>query len=255
MDSKIKYLKDQLAELSTDWSVFNTSQNTNISADIMIYLPLKETNHHTRFNAGLSDFILKNFNDCQDYSNEIAQFEAYRETVLRQTLIPDFNSINCLIEYYNSLTLIEKRFFRFSQCDRIHFTWYDALNGEQSTQKSIQLEKASIIFNCAALYTQIAAVRQNGHSYMLDDQKLMWQSAAGCMQFLNTNFSNSPSFDMKNSIVEIFIDILMSQAYEIDAKILLQNIGNRFFINFINLAKIYAHVRTSKKIISNFVLT
>jgi hypothetical protein len=148
-----------------------------------------------------------------------------------------------LFEYFNSLLLIEKRFFNLqSQCNYIYFTWYDCINGIQSTQKSIQYEKASILFNCAALYTQIAAIRQNGKESLLNEQTIHWQSAAGCLKYLNANFSNSPSMDMCNTVLELFSEIFICQAYESSAKVYLKESKLKQFCNFISISKIYAHV-------------
>lgn len=149
-----------------------------------------------------------------------------------------------LFEYYCSLLLIEKRFFNLqSQCNYIYFTWYDCINGIQSTQKSIQYEKASILFNCAALYTQIAAIRQNGKDNLLIDQQMHWQAAAGCLKYLNVNFSNSPSMDMSNQILDLFVDIFLCQAHESMAKrILLKESKIKQFSSLISISKIYSHV-------------
>lgn len=154
-----------------------------------------------------------------------------------------------LFEYYKSLNIIEKRFFQNSQCNQIYFTWYDSINGIESTQKSIQFEKASILFNCSALYSQLAAICCDINDQKLDDQMNYWLKAAGCINYLNTNFTNSPSLDMSPFILYIFSDIFLSQAYEIKVKILLKaknesdtnHLRHKFF-TFINCSKIYAQV-------------
>jgi hypothetical protein len=168
------------------------------------------------------------------------------KSTIRLSYEPDIDSIKRLFEYYNSLIFIEKRFFHQSQCNFIYFTWNDSINGIQSTQKSIQFEKASILFNCAALYTQIAGLRQNSaHNsiYLLSEQKLYWQSAAGCMKYLNANFSNAPSMDMSGKVLELFVEIFVCQAYEVEVKILLKHSDTIEFCNFLTIAKIYSHVR------------
>lgn len=154
-----------------------------------------------------------------------------------------------LFEYYKSITIVEKRFFQNSQCNQIYFTWYDSINGVESTQKSIQFEKASIMFNCSALYSQLAAICCDINDQKLEEQMIYWLKAAGCINYLNTNFTNSPSLDMSPFILDIFFDIFLSQAYEIKTKILLMdknesgiNHLRHIFFTFINCSKIYAHV-------------
>ncbi len=177
----------------------------------------------------------------------IFDFCFFKSTV-RLSYEPEIDNVKRLFEYYNSLLLIEKRFFHQSQCNFTYFTWYDCINGIQSTQKSIQFEKASVLFNCAALYTQIAGIRENGNlpknseGCLLNEQKLHWQSAAGCLQYLNGNFSNAPSMDMSNTMLELFIEVFLCQAYEIQVKILLKNSKSNEFLNYVLVSKIYAHV-------------
>lgn len=151
------------------------------------------------------------------------------------------------------MNIVEKRFFQNSQCNFIFFTWYDSINGIESTQKSIQFEKASIIYNCAALYTQLGAIISDGneHKIKLDEQMSYWLKAAGCLSYLNANFSNSPSLDMSSFMVSFFTEVFICQAYEIRTKILLSPanvfLSNKYdckslFISYTNASKIYSHV-------------
>ena len=135
------------------------------------------------------------------------------------------------------------------------------MNGVESTQKSIQFEKASILFNIAALYTQLASIfsdSPNGIQNMgkeeneskLEDQLIYWLKAAGCINYLNANFSNSPSLDMSAFSLYFFVDIFMTQAYEIKAKLILNSLtkcSNNYeakcmFVNYTNCSRIYSHV-------------
>ena len=103
-----------------------------------------------------------------------------------------------------------------------------------------------MLFNCAALYTQIGAVRQNGKENFLNEKKAHWQSAAGCLKYLNVNFSNSPSMDMSSPVLDVFIETFLCQAYESMAKSFLKESKLKQFSNFISIAKIYAHVSKLK---------
>lgn len=168
------------------------------------------------------------------------------------------DSIGRLFEYFNSLNLIERRFFQNSQCKFVYFTWFDSINGIESTQKSIQFEKASILFNCATLYTQLAAICCDGVTASaasaatcnkLDDQLDYWQRAAGCLNYLNTNFSNSPSLDMSSYVLYFFTDVFMCQAYEIKSKMLLFTSSEcdvydakHLFVTYAKCARIYSYV-------------
>ena len=108
MDSKVEYLKDQLAQLNCDWSVFNNTKHENaskflaqhyynnnnnnnnkdnlnndcknISSDIMIYLALKETINKLNAEAGFKQFIKVHYQeDPNNYIDQIKQFNYFRE--------------------------------------------------------------------------------------------------------------------------------------------------------------------------------
>ena len=224
------------------------------SSDVMIYLNLKETLNTLDFSNGFKNFIRSHYTETVNtYSEQIRQFNYFRESTIRLSFEPGSDGLHRLFEYFNSLCLIEKRFFQYSQCAHVYFTWFDCINGVESTQKSIQFEKAAILFNIAALYTQLASVfsdGKDGNESKLEDQLIHWLKAAGCISFLNANFSNSPSLDMSAFLLGFFGDVFMSQAYELKAKLILYSMtksSNNFdaktvFINYTNCARIYSHV-------------
>ncbi|RNA32573.1 rhophilin-2 isoform X2 [Brachionus plicatilis] len=229
------------------------------TADIMIYVNLKETSSSVNFGEGFRNFILSHYRENPNlFDEQIKKFNFFRQSSILLCSEPSEKSLTRLFEYYKCLNIVEKRFFQNSQCNQIHFTWYDSINGVESTQKSIQFEKASILFNCSALYSQLAAICCDISDQKLDDQMTYWLKAAGSVNYLNTNFSNSPSLDMSPFMLYLFYDIFLSQAYEIKAKMLLMtkneldvyDIKHRF-VSFVNCSKIYAHVAQIYEQISN----
>ncbi|MED6110256.1 hypothetical protein PIB30_041218 [Stylosanthes scabra] len=67
---------------------------------------------------------------------------------------------DCLIYYFKCLCMVEPLFtFISDDTDPIIFVWYDAFNpdGVSSQRNNIQLEKAAVLFNLGAVYSQIAA--------------------------------------------------------------------------------------------------
>ncbi len=229
---------------------FILEQNHQKSADLMIYLSLKETNNNMDFSVGFKNFIWAHYREepC-NYIEQIRQFNYFRESTIKQSYEPSMSSIQRLFEYFNSLQLIERRFFQNSQCGHVFFTWYDSINGVESTQKSIQFEKASILFNCATLYTQLAAICCDGNEQKHEEQMIYWQKAAGCLKFLTTNFSNSPSFDMSSILLNIFIETFACQAYEMKTKMLVINVSQSIefspikkFCTYLTCARLYSHI-------------
>lgn len=166
---------------------------------------------------------------------------------------PNQISICHLFEYYNALYSIEKRFFQDSQCDGVFFTWYDSINGIESSQKSIQFERASVIFNCSALYSQLAGICYDGKPEKLNEQMSYWQKAAGCLVYLTKNFSNSPTPDMNPCLVNLFVEIFMCQAYETKCKLSLTefrdnnvkydfNSAKNLFTTYATCARVFSYV-------------
>jgi hypothetical protein len=109
-------------------------------------------------------------------------------------------------------------------------------------QKSVQLEKASILFNCASLFSQMTIDADP------DEKMLYWQKAAGCLSLLSSSYSfYTPTLDMSNIFLNIYHDIFICQAYEIKCKLML-NILNKsqnvklIFSGYINCSKIFAWV-------------
>ncbi len=229
------------------------------STDVMIYLNLKETNLNMDFRTGFEEFLVKHYHEIslkfaeQKYAEPIRQFNFYRNSILKNVHEPNTISVYRLYEYYNSLYAIEKRFFQDSQCEHVFFTWYDSISGIESTQKSIQYEKACVLFNCAALYTQMAGICCDGKENRVEEQMIYWQKAAGCLNYSLKNYSNSPTLDMSSYCMKFFIELFMCQAYEAKCKLLFANVLNNkkfdfydsksLFNIYVNCSKIFSHVR------------
>lgn len=130
--------------------------------------------------------------------------------------------MDLLCKYYNLLYYAERRFFPVERNIGIYFEWYDSLTGntnivlyinktlnklsslhvlcvngnnyairvftlltgEPSCQKTIALEKASILFNIAALYTQIGAKKDRTQLNELNDAVDCFLKAAGIFQHI-----------------------------------------------------------------------
>ena len=217
----------------------------------MIYLNLKETYTKLDFGNGFREVIAAHYRENPaNYSEQIRQFNYFRESTIRLSYEPSVDSIKRLFEYFNSLFLIEKRFFHSSKCDHVQFAWCDSMNGVESVMKSIEFEKAAIMFNLATLYTQLAAICCDGNEQKLEDELVYWLKATGCLTYLNGKFNGSPNLDMSSFVLCFFIEVFRCQAYETKAKIFITNSTNdsarhdpkRMFYNYANSAKIYSFV-------------
>lgn len=121
--------------------------------------------------------------------------------------------VELLAKYFNHLPLVESRFFSPTHHSSIFFTWYDltsylsdllceilaldnillifafrydSFTGVPVCQQNLSLEKASMLFNMAALYSQIATRSDRQTSAGLKEAISAFQKAAG-MKIISTD--------------------------------------------------------------------
>ncbi|KAF8774846.1 Rhophilin-2 like protein [Argiope bruennichi] len=116
--------------------------------------------------------------------------------------------------FTNLLYFIDRRFFPPHRNMGIFFEWFDSLTGVPSTQKTIAFEKASVLFNIAALYTQIAAKQDRLTSSGVDAAVDNFLRAAGMFRYIRDNFSNAPSMDLSPGTLDTLIQLMLAQARE-----------------------------------------
>lgn len=82
-------------------------------------------------------------------------------------------------------------------------TRYDSITGLPSVQKTITFEKASVLFNLAALYTQI------GTKAEADEAIDNYLRGAGILEYIREHFSHPPSFDLCHELLRSLVELLM----------------------------------------------
>ena len=78
---------------------------------------------------------------------------------------------------------------------------YDSLTGVPSCQRTVAFEKASVLFNIAALYTQIGTRQDRDSQKGLDTAVDNFLRSAGTFQYIHENFTNAPSMDLQGRAV------------------------------------------------------
>uniref|UniRef100_A0A8K9V882 Rhophilin, Rho GTPase binding protein 2 n=1 Tax=Oncorhynchus mykiss TaxID=8022 RepID=A0A8K9V882_ONCMY len=176
-----------------------------------------------------TDFILEHYSeDGSSFEEEIADLMDLRQAC--RTPSRNDAGIETLAKYFSHIPLLESRFFSATRQMGIFFTWYDSFTGVPVCQQNVSLEKASILFNIGALYTQIGTRcnRQTGSG--LQDAITAFQKAAGVLHHLKETFTHTPSFDMSPSMLSMLIKMMLAQAQEcLFEKIALSGIRNEFF--------------------------
>lgn len=210
VNSNLQLLKEQLAELNSSVELY---QNGTGDAEIpMIPLGLKETKE-IDFREPFKDFILEHYSeDGADYENAIAEFMDIRQAM--RTPTRDANGIALLFEHFNQLYFVERRFFPPDRSLGIYFEWYDSLTGVPSCQRTVAFEKASVLFNVGALYTQIGTRQDRTTSVGLDAAVDNFLRSAGTFQYIHENFTNAPSMDLNPDTLEFLVHLMCAQARE-----------------------------------------
>ncbi|XP_041792673.1 rhophilin-2 isoform X2 [Chelmon rostratus] len=226
VNSNLQLLMGQLEGLNSSVEVYqNTQETTNIP---LIALGLKETKE-VDFSTPFKDFILEHYSeDGNSYEDEIADLMDLRQSC--RTPSRNDAGVELLAKYFSHLPLMESRFFSPTRQTGIFFTWYDSFTGVPVCQQNLSLEKASILFNMAALYSQIGTRSDRQTIAGLEEAISSFQIAAGILNHLKETFTHTPSYDMSPAMLSMLIRMMLAQAQEcLFEKTALPGIRNQFY--------------------------
>lgn len=225
VNSNLQLLMGQLEGLNSSVDVYqNTQETDNIP---LIALGLKETKE-VDFSTPFKDFILEHYSeDGNSYEDEIADLMDLRQAC--RTPSRSEEGVELLAKYFSHLPLMESRFFSQAHHSGIFFTWYDSFTGVPVCQQNLSLEKASVLFNMAALYSQIGTRSDRQTIVGLEKAISSFQTAAGTLNHLKETFTHTPSYDMSPAMLSMLIRMMLAQAQEcLFEKIALPGIQNQF---------------------------
>ncbi|XP_008215512.1 rhophilin-2 isoform X2 [Nasonia vitripennis] len=211
VNSNLQLLKEQLAELNSSVELYQNDTSDDAFMPL-IPLGLKETKD-IDFRDPFKDFILEHYSeDGENYEEAIAELMETRQAT--RTPTRDAAGIGLLLRYYNQLYFIERRFFPPDRSLGIYFEWYDSLTGVPSCQRTVAFEKASILFNAGALYTQVAAKQDRRTARGLDQAVDAFLRSAGTFRYIHENFTNAPSMDLGPDMLDMLVQLMLAQARE-----------------------------------------
>ncbi|XP_068614236.1 rhophilin-2 [Brachionichthys hirsutus] len=226
VNANLQLLMGQLEGLNSSVEVYQDSQETkNIP---LIALGLKETKE-VDFSTLFKDFILEHYSeDGNKYEDDIADLMDLRQAC--RTPSRNEAGVELLAKYFSHLPLMESRFFSPTHQTGIFFTWYDSFTGVPVCQQNLSLEKASILFNMAGLYSQIGTRSNRQTIAGLQKAISSFQIAAGTLNHLKETFTHTPSYDMSPAMVSMLIRMMLAQAQEcLFEKMALPGIRNEFY--------------------------
>ncbi|KAM6222960.1 rhophilin-2 [Rhynchocyon petersi] len=227
VNSDLQMLKEELEGLNISLGVYQSTEEAFTIP--LIPLGLKETKD-VDFSIVLKDFILEHYSeDSCLYEDEIADLMDLRQAC--RTPSRDEAGVELLMSYFIQLGFVESRFFPPTRQMGILFTWYDSLTGVPVSQQNLLLEKASILFNIGALYTQIGTRCNRQTQVGLESAVDAFQRAAGVLNYLKETFTHTPSYDMSPAMLSVLVKMMLAQAQEsVFEKISLPGIQNEFFM-------------------------
>ncbi|XP_077570001.1 rhophilin-2 isoform X2 [Stigmatopora nigra] len=248
VNSNLQLLMGQLEGLNSSVEVYQSSQE--ISNIPLIALGLKETKE-VDFSSPFKAYISSHYNENgASYEDELADLMDLRQSC--RTPSRSEAGVELLAKYFNHLPLVESRFFSAAHHSGIFFTWYDSFTGVPVCQQNLSLEKASILFNVAALYSQIATRSDRQTSSGLRNAISAFQTAAGIVNHLKETFTHTPSYDMSPAMLAMLIRMMLAQAQEcLFEQLALPGVRNEF-LSLLRMAQeaakvseIYDHVHQS----------
>ncbi|KAL2753458.1 hypothetical protein ACRALDRAFT_1051974 [Sodiomyces alcalophilus JCM 7366] len=180
----------------------------------MISVPLKATNE-IDWVMPLKNYIRNTYGDDPErYAEECATLNRLRQDV-RGAGKDSTAGRDMLYRYYGQLELLDLRFPVDEQHIKISFTWFDAFTHKATSQYSLAFEKASIIFNIAAILSCYAAHQDRSEESGLKTAYHNFQASAGMFTYINENFLHAPSSDLSRDTVKTVISINLAQAQEV----------------------------------------
>ncbi|KAI1800275.1 vacuolar protein-sorting protein BRO1 [Daldinia bambusicola] len=180
----------------------------------MISVPLKATNE-IDWITPLKTYIRDTYGDDPErYAEECATLNRLRQD-MRGAGKDSTSGRDLLYRYYGQLELLDLRFPVDEQHIKISFTWFDAFTHKSTSQYSLAFEKASIIFNIAAVLSCHAANQSRSEEAGLKTAYHSFQASAGMFTYINENFLHAPSSDLSRDTVKTLIQIMLAQAQEI----------------------------------------
>ncbi|KAJ6903112.1 hypothetical protein NC651_020574 [Populus alba x Populus x berolinensis] len=201
------------------------SSSTSTATNIMLAIHEKKTTPLDLYRP-LRNYISMFYSEreAQNLEDDLQTVKQYRSDLERQPDPSPTSRRDLLQKYFKALCLIETRFPISPDSDHINtvtFVWYDAFKQKQkASQQNIHLEKAAVLFNLGAVYSQmglsfdratVEGRRQAIHAFI---------AAAGSFAFLRDNAATKASMgtsttaDLSVECVGMLERLMLAQAQE-----------------------------------------
>ncbi|XP_037549272.1 programmed cell death 6-interacting protein isoform X2 [Nematolebias whitei] len=193
-----------------------------------ISVPLKKSSE-VELVKPLSKFVTASYpagEEQTEYLRAVEELNKLRKNALGRPLDKHESSLEILLRYYDQLCAIEPK-FPFSENQLcLTFTWKDAFDKGSLFGGSVKLslaslgyEKTCVLFNCAALASQIAAEQNIDNDECLKAAAKYYQLASGAFSHIKDTvlsaLNREPTMDICPETVSTLSSIMLAQAQEV----------------------------------------
>ncbi|XP_012936236.1 programmed cell death 6-interacting protein [Aplysia californica] len=191
-----------------------------------IAVPLKKT-YEVDFVKPLRTFIQNTFTqaDPDDYNQALSEFNKLRTTMITKSVDKHESALEVLYRYYDQLVAIENKLPIAENQIRVQFKWRDAfdegsfLSGKRNLAiASAAYEKVCVLYNIAALQSQIAAIQNHDNNEGLKLTVKLFQQACGIFGHLKdvvlSHVQQDPTPDLNPDTLSALSALMLAQAQE-----------------------------------------
>ncbi|MED6273489.1 Rhophilin, Rho GTPase binding protein [Characodon lateralis] len=193
-----------------------------------ISVPLKKSSEVDLVKP-LSKFVTASYpagEEQSEYLRAVEELNKLRKSALGRPLDKHESSLEILLRYYDQLCSIEPK-FPFSENQLcLTFTWKDAFDKGSLFGGSVKLslaslgyEKTCVLFNCAALASQIATEQNMDNDECLKAAAKYYQLASGAFSHIKDTvlsaLNREPTMDICPETVGTLSTIMLAQAQEV----------------------------------------
>ncbi|KAI7738879.1 hypothetical protein M8C21_002042 [Ambrosia artemisiifolia] len=204
-----------------------SSSSSSTTTNIMLAIYEKKTTT-TDLYRPLRNYITFNYSEheAQTLDDDLQTLNQMRTTIERSSPIDSLTSRRDLLQnYFKTLTLVESRFPISNNKEDINtvtFTWYDAFKSKQkAVQQNVHLEKAAVLFNLGAVYSQIGLGFDRMSVEGRREAVKAFVAAAGAFAFLKESEAGKASGGDLKTTVDVSVEcagmlerLMLAQAQE-----------------------------------------
>ncbi|BHF64408.1 Rhophilin, Rho GTPase binding protein [Sparganum proliferum] len=157
-------------------------------------------------------------------SKGLSHLQKVRANILTKLNDKHESTVTYIEEYVDTLMNLEQRIPMTNQEVAIPFKWYDCFCSQSLFSRDSMkgyaagFERCCMIFNLAAVHSQIAASQNTRDDEGLRTAAKSFQAAAGMFEYVKVNlpsfYSQSPTWDMCSESLAAFSSVMLAQAQE-----------------------------------------